>query len=62
VLADLVLSPGGQRVFESLGRVPAGARVSSALDNFPFTMIDPVTVLDEAEKWEKLWNGFFLKK
>ena len=62
LLADYVLSPEGQRLLESLGRVPASTRVSSALDNFPFTMIDAVTVLDEAEKWEKLWNGFFLKK
>ena len=62
LFADYVLSPEGQRLFESLGRVPASTRVKSALDNFPFTMIDPATVLDEAPKWEKLWNGFFLKK
>jgi hypothetical protein len=23
-------------------------------------MIDPVLVLDESEKWEKLWAGLFL--
>ena len=62
LFADYVLSPEGQRLFESLGRVPASTRVKSALDNFPFTMIDPATVLDEMEKWEKFWNGFFLKK
>ena len=62
LLADYVLSLEGQQLFESLGRVPASTRVKSEFNNFPFTMIDPVTVLDEAEKWEKLWNGFFLKK
>ena len=62
LFADYVLSPEGQRLFESMGRVPASTRVKSALDNFPFTTIDPVTVLDEAPKWEKLWNDFFLKK
>jgi iron(III) transport system substrate-binding protein len=62
LFADYVLSPEGQRLFESMGRVPASTRVKSALNNFPFTMIDPVTVLDESAKWEKLWNGFFLKK
>ncbi len=62
LFADYVLSPEGQQLFESLGRVPASTRVKSALDNFPFTMIDPATVLDEMEKWEKLWNGFFLRK
>lgn len=62
LFADYVLSPEGQQLFESMGRVPASTRVKSALNNFPFTTIDPVTVLDEAQKWEKLWNGFFLKK
>jgi iron(III) transport system substrate-binding protein len=62
LFADYVLSPEGQTLFESLGRVPASTRVKSAFNNFPFTLIEPATVLDEAEKWEKLWNGFFLKK
>jgi iron(III) transport system substrate-binding protein len=62
LLVDYVLSPEGQQIFESMGRVPASTRVKSALNNFPFTMIDPVTVLDESPKWEKLWNGFFLRK
>jgi iron(III) transport system substrate-binding protein len=62
LLVDYVLSPEGQMIFESMGRVPASTRVKSALNNFPFTMIDPVTVLDESPKWEKLWNGFFLRK
>ncbi|MGZ5097788.1 MAG: ABC transporter substrate-binding protein [Usitatibacter sp.] len=60
LFADFVLSPEGQRLFESMGRVPASTRVKSELNNFPFTLIEPATVLDEAEKWEKLWNGFFL--
>ena len=62
LFADYVLSPEGQTLFESMGRVPASTKVKSALNNFPFTMIDPITVLDESMKWEKLWNGFFLKK
>ena len=62
LFADYVLSPEGQQLFESMGRVPASTRVKSALDNFPFTTIDPATVIDESEKWEKLWSAFFLKK
>ena len=61
LFADYVLSPEGQTLFESLGRVPVSTRVKSALNNFPFVMIDPATVLDEKEKWEKVWNGFFLR-
>jgi iron(III) transport system substrate-binding protein len=62
LFADYVLSPEGQRLFESLGRAPASTRVKSELNNFPYTMIDAVTVLDEQEKWEKLWNEWFLKR
>jgi iron(III) transport system substrate-binding protein len=62
LFADFVLSPAGQKLFEAMGRVPASTRVKSELNNFPFTLIEPATVLDEAGKWEKLWNGFFLER
>jgi iron(III) transport system substrate-binding protein len=62
LLTDFVLSPTGQRLFESLGRVPASTKVKSELNNFPYITIDPVTVLDERERWEKVWNGFFLRR
>ncbi|NOT28042.1 MAG: extracellular solute-binding protein [Acidobacteria bacterium] len=59
---DFVLSPEGQRLFESMGRVPASTKVKSELNNFPFTMIDAATALDEKDKWEALWNNLFLRK
>jgi iron(III) transport system substrate-binding protein len=62
LFADFVLSPEGQKLLESMGRVPASTRVKSSLNDFPFTLIEPATVLDEAEKWEKMWAEFFLKK
>ena len=62
LFADYVLSPEGQNLFESLGRVPASTRVDSALNNFPFTMIDPATVLDEKEKWDTIWSDLFLRR
>ena len=62
LFADFVLSPEGQRLFESMGRVPASTKVKSALNDFAFTLIEPATVLDEAPKWEKLWNELFLQK
>jgi iron(III) transport system substrate-binding protein len=58
---DYVLSPEGQQLFESLGRVPASTRVKSALHDFPFTTIDPATALDEKDKWERLWSELFLR-
>jgi iron(III) transport system substrate-binding protein len=62
LFVDYVLSPEGQRLFESMGRVPASTKVKSHLNNFPFTLIDPVTVLDESDKWGKLWDELFIRK
>ena len=62
LFADYVMSLEGQTLFESMGRVPASPRVKSGLNNFPFRMIDPVTVLDESMKWERVWNGFFVRR
>jgi len=62
LFVDFVLSPEGQRLFESMGRVPASTAVKSNLNNFPFTLIDPVTILDESEKWGKLWDELFIRK
>lgn len=62
LFADFVLSQEGQELFESLGRVPASTRVESELNNFPFVMIDPATVIDEKEKWDTIWNDLFLTR
>ena len=57
---EYVVSREGQQLFESMGRTPA--RVTSASNSFRFTLIDPVTVLDESAKWEKLWNDLFVRR
>lgn len=62
LFADFVLSPEGQKLFESMGRVPASTKVKSHLNDFPFTLIQPEVVLEEADKWEKTWNDLFLRK
>lgn len=59
---DFVLSPEGQKLYESMGRVPASAKVKSHLNDFPFVMTDPGTILRESQKWENLWNELFLTK
>lgn len=62
LLADFILSPEGQELLHSMGRVPVSTRVKSSLANIRYTLIDPVTVLDESEKWEKVWSDLFLKR
>ena len=59
---DFVLSPEGQKLYESMGRVPASTKVKSDLNNFPFVMTDPGTILRESQKWDNLWNELFLVK
>ena len=59
LFAEFVLSPETQRMFESMGRVPVSTRVKSALNAFHYTVVDPATVLDEADKWNPLWARLF---
>ncbi|MEP6657070.1 MAG: extracellular solute-binding protein [Betaproteobacteria bacterium] len=62
LFADFVLSQEGQELFNSLGRVPSSLKVKSNLNNFKYTMADPAIILDENDKWEKIWNDLFMKK
>ena len=62
LFADFVLSPEGQALLESMGRSPTSTKVKSEFSGMKYTMIDPLSILDESEKWEKLWNELFIKK
>lgn len=61
LFADYLLSPEGQELYRDLGRVPTSTKVKNEMSNFPYTMIDSATMIDESEKWETLWNRLFLK-
>ena len=61
LFVDFMLSLEGQRLILKANRVPASNKVDSKLNDFPYEMIDPVVVIDEAPKWEKLWSELFLK-
>lgn len=61
--ADFVLSAEeGQKMYEAMGRPPVNTKVKSRLTDFNMTYLDPVAVIDEAEKWQKLWEDLFLRK
>ena len=62
LFAEFVLSAEGQELLNSMGRVPVSTKVKTDLNRFPYTMVDPVTVLEEQEKWNKLWEGLFIRK
>ena len=61
LFVDFMLSKDGQELLKARNRVPASKLVASKLNDFPFRMIDPVIVLDEGQKWDKLWSELFLK-
>ena len=45
-----------------MGRVPESTKIKSEFNRLPFTLIDPVTVLDESAKWDKVWNDLFQRR
>ena len=59
---DFVLSPEGQQMLESMGRVPVSTKVRTNLNQFDYTLVDSATVLDEQDKWNKEWERLFLQK
>ena len=50
-----------QHPIKERNRVPASPKVDTQLNKFPYEMIDPALILDEADKWEKRWSELFLK-
>ena len=61
-LVDFVLSPEGQSLYESMGRVPVSTKVKTHLNQFEYTLVDPATVLDEQDKWTREWDKLFIQK
>ena len=57
-----MLSQEGQELLNAMGRVPSSLKVKSNLNNFKYTMADPVIILDESDKWDKIWNDLFMKR
>ena len=59
---DFVLSPEGQQLLESMGRVPVSTKVKTHLNQFDYTLVDSAAVLDEQDKWNKEWDRLFLQR
>jgi iron(III) transport system substrate-binding protein len=54
---------GAQKVFSSIGYIPTNSKVSSGLpSNLHITLVDPAVVLDQSEKWNKLFDDIFVKQ
>jgi iron(III) transport system substrate-binding protein len=61
LFADFILSPDGQKLLNDLDRVPASKSQTTLLNKYKYSMVDPIKWVDEAQKWEKLWQELFLK-
>jgi iron(III) transport system substrate-binding protein len=62
LFADFMLSPEAQTMLGKSGRGPVSRAVKSETSTLKYVMSDPSVILDEAGKWEPLWDKFFLSK
>jgi len=60
LFADFILSREGQEIIKSRNRVPSSRAVDSPLNKFRYALVDPALMLDEWDKWAKLWSSLFL--
>ena len=60
LFAGFVLSREGQEVIKSRNRVPSSRAIDSPLNKFRYELVDPALMLDEWDKWSKLWSALFL--
>ncbi len=61
LFADFVFSPEGMKLLAEMSRVPSSRRQKTLLDAHSYFMVDPVSSIEQAPRWEKLWNELFLQ-
>ncbi len=62
LFADFLLSPDAQTMLAGMGRTPVSRAVKTDTSGLRYVMSDPAVVLDENDKWQGLWDKFFLGK
>jgi iron(III) transport system substrate-binding protein len=60
LFVDFILSPEGQQILQKGGYVPANRRVEDRAQKLPLVFVDPAVILDENDKWKKLWAEIVL--
>ena len=61
LFVDFILSPEGQKILEHGGYVPSNLKLGNRAQKLPLKFVDPAVILDESEKWKKLWDEIVLK-
>ena len=62
LFTDFVLSREGQEMLAAMGRSPSSRAVKTETSAINYVMSDPVVILDENDKWVKLWDKHFMGK
>jgi iron(III) transport system substrate-binding protein len=60
LFADFLLSPQGQGMLATMGRVPVSTAVKSEFNAVNYVVSDPAVILDESDKWQQTWDRMFL--
>ena len=60
LFVDFLLSPEGQQILQKGGYVPANLRVGDRAQKLELKFVDPAVILDEHDKWKKLWAEIVL--
>lgn len=60
LFADFLLSDA-QKLLLELSHVPASTKVETKLNKFKMYVIDPALIIDEWDKWSRLWNEIVIK-
>jgi iron(III) transport system substrate-binding protein len=58
---EFMLGEEAQRILASRDSIPTSTRVESALDRKSFKVVDPALVLDQGERWAKLYDEIIVK-
>lgn len=59
---DFMISTEGQQMLGDFSFVPTSNKVDTTLNDMPMKFVDPAVVLDENEKWSKLYEDIIVKK
>ncbi len=58
---DFEISPEGQKILAGRDFVPTSRKVDTPLNRIPMKFVDARLALDDARKWEKLYDEIFVK-
>ena len=59
---DFMIGEEGQRILEERGFLPTRRSLQGALAGEPLRLVDPALMLDQAEKWTRLYESVFLSQ